>query len=157
MLFVKCRLTARFFHYEWHILLSVRTRKGIPVITFKIQERHAMMYIDNEVLEKMIMTIVEGFDRMEKKLDSMMRVKDCMDGDKLLDNYDLARLLGVSLRTVARYREKGLIRYYQTDENELLSQFGCAGVPATAREEKIENVLFHNEEVMLTLHLKYML
>ena len=34
-----------------------------------------MMYIDNEVLEKMIMTIVEGFDRMEKKLDSMMRVK----------------------------------------------------------------------------------
>ena len=55
-----------------------------------------MMYIDNEVLEKMIMTIVEGFDRMEKKLDSMMRVKDCMDGDKLLDNYDLARLLGVS-------------------------------------------------------------
>jgi len=23
----------------------------------------------------------------------------------------------VSLRTVARYREKGLIRYYQTDEN----------------------------------------
>ena len=34
-----------------------------------------MMYIDNEVLEKMIMTIV------------------------------------------ARYREKGLIRYYQTDEN----------------------------------------
>ena len=72
-----------------------------------------MMYIDNEVLEKMIMTIVEGFE----KLDSMMRVKDCMDGDKLLDNYDLARLLGVSLRTVARYREKGLIRYYQTDEN----------------------------------------
>ncbi len=66
-----------------------------------------MMYIDNEVLEKMIMTIVEGFDRMEKKLDRMRRVKDCMNGDKLLDNYDLARLLGVSLRTVARYREKG--------------------------------------------------
>ena len=30
-----------------------------------------MMYIDNEVLEKMIMTIVEGFDRIEKKLDRM--------------------------------------------------------------------------------------
>ena len=61
-----------------------------------------MMYIDNEVLEKMIMTIVEGFDR---------------NGDELLDNYDIARLLNVSLRTVARYREKGLIRYYQTDDN----------------------------------------
>ena len=40
-----------------------------------------------------------------------------MNGDELLDNYDIARLLNVSLRTVARYREKGLIRYYQTDDN----------------------------------------
>lgn len=76
-----------------------------------------MMYIDNEVLEKMIMTIVEGFDRIEKKLDRMNRVKECMDGDTLLDNYDIAKLLNVSLRTVDRYREKGLIRYYQTDTN----------------------------------------
>lgn len=77
-----------------------------------------MMYIDNEVLEKMIMTIVEGFDRIEKKLDRMNRLKDCLDGDTLLDNCDLAQLLGVTQRTIARYREKGLIRYYQTDENE---------------------------------------
>ena len=73
-----------------------------------------MMYIDNEVLEKMIMTMVEGFNRLEKKLD---RLKDCLDGDTLLDNCDLAQLLGVTQRTIARYREKGLIRYYQTDEN----------------------------------------
>ena len=76
-----------------------------------------MMYIDNEVLEKMIMTIVEGFDRIEKKLDRLIRLKDCLDGDSLLDNCDLAQLLGVTQRTIARYREKGLIRYYQTDEN----------------------------------------
>ena len=76
-----------------------------------------MMYIDNEVLEKMIMNIVEGFDRIEKKLDRMNRLKDCLDGDTLLDNCDLAQLLGVTQRTIARYREKGLIRYYQTDEN----------------------------------------
>ena len=76
-----------------------------------------MMYIDNEVLEKMIMTIVEGFDRIEKKLDRMNRLKDCLDGDTLLDNCDLAQLLGVTQRTIARYREKGLIRYYPTDEN----------------------------------------
>lgn len=57
-----------------------------------------MMYIDNEVLEKMIMTIVEGFDRIEKKLDRMGRVKEFLNGDELLDNYDIARLLNVSLR-----------------------------------------------------------
>ena len=72
-----------------------------------------MMYIDNEVLEKMIMTMVEGFNRLER----MNRLKDCLDGDTLLDNCDLAQLLGVTQRTIARYREKGLIRYYQTDEN----------------------------------------
>ena len=89
-----------------------------------------MMYIDNEVLEKMIMTIVEGFDRIEKKLDRMGRVKDCLNGDELLDNYDIAKLLNVSLRTVARYREKGLIRYYQTDDNgkKLLQKLGNTGV-----------------------------
>lgn len=76
-----------------------------------------MMYIDNEVLEKMIMTMVEGFNRLEKKLDRMNRLKDCLDGDTLLDNCDLVQLLGVTQRTIARYREKGLIRYYQTDEN----------------------------------------
>ena len=75
------------------------------------------MNIDNEVLEKLKMTIVEGFDRIEKKLDRMNRLKDCLDGDTLLDNCDLAQLLGVTQRTIARYREKGLIRYYQTDEN----------------------------------------
>ena len=108
---------AYIFHNKMEHTLTVRTRKGISVITFKRQERYAMMYIDNEVLEKMIMTIVEGFDRIEKKLDRMGRVKDFMNGDELLDNYDIARLLNVALRTVARYREKGLIRYYQTDEN----------------------------------------
>ena len=107
---------AYIFHNKMVYTLTVRT-EGISVITFKRQERYAMMYIDNEVLEKMIMTIVEGFDRIEKKLDRMGRVKDFMNGDELLDNYDIARLLNVSLRTVARYREKGLIRYYQTDDN----------------------------------------
>lgn len=75
------------------------------------------MYIDNEILERMIITIVEGFDRIEKKLDRMNRLKECLDGDTLLDNCDLAQLLGVTQRTIARYREKGLICYYQTDEN----------------------------------------
>ena len=54
-----------------------------------MQEIHTMMYIDNEVLEKMIMTIVEGFDRIEKKLDRMERVKEFLNGDELLDNYDM--------------------------------------------------------------------
>ena len=45
-----------------------------------------MSYIDNEILEKLIGTMVEGFVRIEKKLDQMNRLKECMNGDRLLDN-----------------------------------------------------------------------
>ena len=68
-------------------------------------------------LKKLIMTIVEGFDRIEKKLDRMERVKEFLNGDELLDNYDIARLLNVSLRTVARYREKRTDPLLPTDDN----------------------------------------
>lgn len=76
-----------------------------------------MPYIDNEILEKLITTVVEGFTQIEKKLERMNRLKECLDGDTLIDNVDLAELLGVSQRTLARYREKGLIRYYNMKDN----------------------------------------
>ncbi len=76
-----------------------------------------MSYIDNEVLERLIGTMVEGFARIEKKLDQMNRLKECMNGDKLLDNVDLAELLGVSQRTLARYRQEGKIKYYSVEKN----------------------------------------
>ena len=62
-----------------------------------------MSYIDNEILERLIGTMVEGFARM--------------NGDKLLDNVDLAELLGVSQRTLARYRQEGKIKYYSVEKN----------------------------------------
>ncbi len=34
-------------------------------------------------------------------------------GDKLLDNQDMCLLMGISKRTLARYRQKKLIRFYQ--------------------------------------------
>ena len=58
------------------------------------------MYVDGEVIEKMIVTILEGFERIERKLDRMNRLKDCFDGDELLDNV---------------YRSKKLIKYYIID------------------------------------------
>lgn len=52
---------------------------------------------------------------MERAFERMNKLKDCLDGDTLLDNYDLCRLLGVTKRTLARYRQKNLIRYYMID------------------------------------------
>ena len=73
------------------------------------------MYVDGEVIEKIIVTILEGFERIEKKLGRMNRLKDCFDGDELLDNVDLCELLHVTDRTLARYRSKKLIKYYIID------------------------------------------
>jgi hypothetical protein len=52
---------------------------------------------------------------MDKKLDRMTRVKDAMDGDKLLDNYDMCMLLGVTKRTLQRYRQLKKVVYYKID------------------------------------------
>ena len=71
----------------------------------------------NEILERLIGTMIEGFARIEKKLDQMNRLKECMNGDRLLDNVDLAELLGVSQRTLARYRQEGKIKYYSVEKN----------------------------------------
>lgn len=46
----------------------------------------------------------------------MNRLKECMNGGKLLDNVGLAELLG-SQRTLARYRQEGRIKYYSMEEN----------------------------------------
>ena len=76
-----------------------------------------MMYIDNEVLEKMIMTIVEGFDRIEKKLDRMGRVKEFLNGDELWTTMTCPAAQRGRCGQSPVTGEKGLIRYYQTDEN----------------------------------------
>lgn len=72
-----------------------------------------MLY--NETVHKMFASLMERFDKMERAFERMNKLKDCLDGDTLLDNYDLCRLLGVTKRTLARYRQKKLIRYYMID------------------------------------------
>ncbi len=94
--------------------LRVRTT-GVSI--YSLNNIGIMSYIDNEILERLIGTMVEGFARIEKKLDQMNRLKECMNGDRLLDNVDLAELLGVSQRTLARYRQEGKIKYYSVEKN----------------------------------------
>ena len=58
-----------------------------------------MLY--NETVHKMFASLMERFDKMERAFERMNKLKDCLDGDTLLDNYDLCRLLGVTKRTLA--------------------------------------------------------
>lgn len=71
--------------------------------------------LHHETVHTMFSRLIERFDKMERAFERMNKLKDCLDGDTLLDNYDLCRLLGVTKRTLARYRQKKLIRYYMID------------------------------------------
>ena len=74
-----------------------------------------MLQINSETAHKMFIQLRERFDKIEKMLERQNKMKECLDGDTLLDNYDLSKLLGVTHRTLARYRQKKLIRYYMID------------------------------------------
>jgi len=66
--------------------------------------------------EEWMQIILGRFDKIDKTLDRMNKLKDCFDGDTLLDNHDLCKLLGVTKRTIARYRQKKLLPYYTYDD-----------------------------------------
>lgn len=74
-----------------------------------------MVQIDNETLYKMFSQLMERFDKVENTLERMNRQKVVLDGDTLLDNYDMCTLLGITKRTLARYRQKKLVTYYMID------------------------------------------
>ena len=74
-----------------------------------------MVQIDNETLPKMFSQLMERFDKVENTLERMNRQKVALDGDTLLDNYDMCTLLGITKRTLARYRQKKLVTYYMID------------------------------------------
>ncbi len=59
--------------------------------------------------------IIDRLDQLKDTLDSLSRQRACFDGDTLLDNSDMCRLLNITKRTLARYRQKKLVRYYMID------------------------------------------
>lgn len=73
------------------------------------------MYIDNDLLDNLLSQIMERFDKLDKMLDRMNRLKECVGGDTLLDNHDMCALLGITKRTLARYRQRKVVRYYMIE------------------------------------------
>ena len=74
-----------------------------------------MIQIDRETFQMMLQKIMERFDRIDDRLNRMNRQTAALEGDKLLDNQDMCELLGVTKRTLARYRQKKLVTYYMID------------------------------------------
>ena len=59
--------------------------------------------------------IMDRLDMQDKKIERLLNSKKCKEGEKLLDNQDLCFLLKVSVKTLQRYRKKGILPYLLLD------------------------------------------
>lgn len=88
-----------------------------------------MIQTDRETFQMMLHQIMERFDRIEDRLSRMNRQTSALDGDKLLDNQDMCELLGITKRTLARYRQKKLVDLLHDRRAYLLQVLRGRGVP----------------------------
>ena len=73
------------------------------------------MYIDNDNFVAWMESIMDRLDIQDKKIDRLMNSHNCLNGEKLLDNQDLCFMLKVSVKTLQRYRKKGILPYLLLD------------------------------------------
>ena len=73
------------------------------------------MYIDNDNFVAWMERIMDRLDMQDKKIDRLMNSHNCLNGEKLLDNQDLCFMLKVSVKTLQRYRKKGILPYLLLD------------------------------------------
>lgn len=70
------------------------------------------MYIDKDDFIAWMERIMDRFDMQDKKIDKVIKGRNCLDGEELLDNQDLCLLLKVGIRTLQRYRAIGTLPYF---------------------------------------------
>ena len=70
------------------------------------------MYIDKDVFTVWMERIMDMFDMQDKKIDRVIKGRNCLDGEELLDNQDLCLLFKVSIKTLQRYRAIGALPYF---------------------------------------------
>jgi len=56
--------------------------------------------------------IMEKFELILSMLKKIFEKKDILNSEELLDNSDMCALLGITKRTLQRYRQKDLVPYY---------------------------------------------
>lgn len=78
------------------------------------------MNIDRENFEAWMERIQDRFDMVEKRLERMANIRNCLDGEELLDNQDLMMITKLSERTLQRLRTSGKLPYVSADNGKCL-------------------------------------
>jgi len=71
------------------------------------------MFLDKEYFDGWMRSIAGRLDRIEKLCDPSSKQKQefVMDGEKMLDNFEVCQMLNISKRTLQRYRSTGDLPY----------------------------------------------
>ncbi|WLD23318.1 helix-turn-helix domain-containing protein [Flavobacterium dauae] len=56
--------------------------------------------------------IMDRFDMIGDRIDTLKKKRNSIDGEELLDNQDLMQMLRISPRSLQRYRSIGKLPYY---------------------------------------------
>ena len=57
--------------------------------------------------------IMDRFDQINSRLERKEKLKNCLDGEVLMDNQDVCRMLNISPRTLQTLRDNGTLAYSQ--------------------------------------------
>lgn len=104
------------------------------------------MIIDKAEFRAYMERLIDRFEILEEKMDRMLKKKTCLDGEDLLDNYDLMNFLNVSNRTLQRFRTSGDLPYLKingkifyklSDVNRFIREIYEAGNVRSAKQRQI--------------------
>lgn len=68
--------------------------------------------MSNEEFYKWVEQTNTRLDKLECKIEKLLKRENILDGEILLDNQDLCFLLKVSKRSLQRYRSEKLLKYH---------------------------------------------
>lgn len=86
------------------------------------------MYIDKDDFTAWMERIMDRFDMQDKKIDRVIKGRNCLDGEELLDNQDLCLLLKVAPPNADPLPEKGNTPFPYAGRQVLLPCYGCTQV-----------------------------
>lgn len=69
------------------------------------------MYIERDNFTAWMERCMDRFNKLENMIERLSNVRNCLDGEQLLDNQDLMMITKMSARTLQRYRKSGNLPY----------------------------------------------
>lgn len=72
-----------------------------------------------KTIAKHMELIMDKLNQMDKKMDIIVKTNEGTEKDEFLDNQDMCLMLGVTKKTLYRYRKKGILKSYTFDDRKM--------------------------------------